>query len=64
VLHQPGITSVIVGARKPEQITQIAQASSLVLSVELLQALDEATEPVKFALGANADMWQSSSCFR
>ena len=58
VLAQPGIATVIAGARNPEQIRANAAAAELTLSKDLLQALDEATRPLKEALGTNADMWE------
>jgi myo-inositol catabolism protein IolS len=64
LLHQPGVTSVIVGARKPHQIEQTAQAADLVLSAAVVDALTAATEEVKRKLGPNPDMWQAESRFR
>lgn len=64
LLHQPGVTSVIAGARKPDQIEQTAQAANLALPPETLDELSEATEKVKQSLGPNPDMWQSESRFR
>lgn len=59
VLAQPGLTSVIVGARKPAQFARNLAALDLRLDNALLERLDTATRPVKEALGANADLWQS-----
>jgi myo-inositol catabolism protein IolS len=64
LLHQPGVTSVIVGARKPHQIEQTAQAGDLELSSAVVDALTAATEEVKRKLGPNPDMWQAESRFR
>jgi len=64
LLHQPGVTSVIVGARKPHQIGQTAQAADLELSSAVVEALTAATEEVKRKLGPNPDMWQAESRFR
>lgn len=64
LLHQPGVTAVIAGARKPDQIRQTAQAVDLELSLETVRQLAEATEEVKRAIGPNPDMWQSPSRFR
>jgi len=64
LLHQPGVTAVIAGARKPQQIRQTAQAASLALSPEILARLSAATETVKRLIGPNADMWQSTSRMR
>lgn len=64
LLHQPGVMSVIAGARTPDQIQQTAQAADLELSPEIVGELAEATEEVKRVLGPNPDMWQSESRFR
>jgi aryl-alcohol dehydrogenase-like predicted oxidoreductase len=40
LLHQPQVTSVIVGAKRPEQLKENLGASSVTLSAEELQALD------------------------
>ncbi len=59
VLAQPGVTSAIVGARKPEQLQRNLQAADLDLGPAALAQLNEMTWPLKQALGSNADMWQS-----
>jgi aryl-alcohol dehydrogenase-like predicted oxidoreductase len=64
LLHQPGVTSAIAGARRPDQIRQTAQAVALALSPEIVSRLAEATEEVKRAIGPNPDMWQATSRFR
>jgi aryl-alcohol dehydrogenase-like predicted oxidoreductase len=64
LLHQPGVTSVIAGARTPEHVKQTAQAVNLQLSSEIIGELNEATVEVKEKLGQNPDMWQSVSRFR
>jgi myo-inositol catabolism protein IolS len=64
LLQQPGVTSVIAGARRPAQIRQTAQAVDLALSPEIAGQLVQATEKVKRAIGPNPDMWQSTSRFR
>jgi aryl-alcohol dehydrogenase-like predicted oxidoreductase len=64
VLAQPGITAVIAGARRPEQIRHNARAVDLELSAEVIGELDAATEALKRKLGPNPDMWQSQSRFR
>ncbi|MBN2305162.1 MAG: aldo/keto reductase [Anaerolineae bacterium] len=60
-LHQPGLTSVIAGARHPDQVRQNAAAADLVLAPDVLAALDQATAAIKAALGPNLDMWQSGN---
>jgi len=64
LLHQPGVTAVIAGARNPDQIRQTAQAADLELAPETLGELTEATEALKRILGPNPDMWQSESRLR
>jgi myo-inositol catabolism protein IolS len=64
LFHQPGVTSVIAGARRPEQIRQTAQAVDLALTPEVVERLGQSTERVKRCIGANPDMWQSESRFR
>jgi myo-inositol catabolism protein IolS len=64
LLHQPGVTSVIAGARHPAQIQETARAADLTLSAETIDALNEATSQVKHIIGPDPDMWQSPSRFR
>ena len=64
VLHQPAVAAAIVGARNPDQIQQMAAAAALKLDPETLQKLNNATDPVKKALGPNPDMWDTQSRFR
>ena len=64
ILEQPGVAVAIVGARRPEQIQQMAAASDLELDIETIKKLNDATEPIKQILGANPDMWKTDSRFR
>jgi aryl-alcohol dehydrogenase-like predicted oxidoreductase len=41
LLHQPQVTSVIVGAKRPEQLADNLRATEVVLSADELRALDE-----------------------
>ncbi|MCP4166353.1 MAG: aldo/keto reductase [Chloroflexi bacterium] len=61
LLHQPGITSIITGMRRPDQVSDCANAVTLELSAEVLGRLDQATAVVKQKLGPNLDMWQTES---
>ena len=54
-LHQPGITSVLAGARSPAQVTENAHAGSLKLDSDVVARLSAATDPVKAHLGTNLD---------
>ncbi len=64
LLHQPAVTSVLAGIRRPEQALANARAADLSLDAGTLRELDEATSAVKQALGANPDLWQSGSASR
>ncbi|MCU0521661.1 MAG: aldo/keto reductase [Anaerolineae bacterium] len=59
LLRQPAVTTVIAGARSPEQVRANALAVELVLSDDIVTALTVATEPLKTAFGTNADMWEN-----
>lgn len=59
VLAQKGVTSVLAGARNPEQVKQNARAADVQLGADVLDDLNAATEGLKTAFGANADMWAS-----
>lgn len=58
LLAQPGVSSVIVGIRSPEQAQQNAATAELRLGQATLTALNEATLPAKEALGRNPDIWE------
>jgi len=64
LLHQPGVTSVIAGARNPDQVKANADAASLTLSADVLARLAEITEPLKVRFGTNVDMWEKESRIR
>lgn len=59
LLHQPGVTSVIAGARNPEQLEQNVQAAALALRPEIVAELAQVTDEVQQKLGPNPDPWQS-----
>ncbi len=46
VLREPGVSSAIVGASRPEQVDENVAASGIELSPETLRAIDEILEPV------------------
>lgn len=58
LLAQPGVSSVVVGIRSPEQARANATTADLQLDEATLAALGEASKPVKRALGRNPDMWE------
>jgi len=59
LLEQPGVTSVIAGARNPEQACQNVAAADIRLPAETIRRLSAATDAVRAAIGSNADMWQA-----
>jgi aryl-alcohol dehydrogenase-like predicted oxidoreductase len=64
VLKQPGITSVLAGARHPAQIAANVEAVALELADDVVSELTIATETVKSKLGPNADPWRTASRIR
>ena len=46
VLREPGVSSAIVGASRPEQVDENVAASGIELSPEVLAQVDEILEPV------------------
>lgn len=61
LMRRPGVASVIVGVRNPQQVMDNLAAASLHLSDSMMRALDEATEPLKQKMGTNPDMWMSAA---
>lgn len=64
LLQRPGVTSVITGARNPDQIQETLQAAELDLSPVTVAELDAATQEVKECIGPNPDPWQTEGRFR
>ena len=64
VKQQTGITSLLVGARKPEEVLWNLPAIDLTLPENIVQRLKIATETVKNKLGNNPDFWMSTSRMR
>jgi aryl-alcohol dehydrogenase-like predicted oxidoreductase len=62
--QQQGVTSILVGARTPEELHLNLPALDLQLSPDVIKALADATEPVKEKLGNNPDMWLVPSRMR
>ena len=59
LMAQPGVTSVIVGARRPDQLKRNLEAMELVLSTDTLEELNSISKPLKEYFGLNADLWLS-----
>jgi aryl-alcohol dehydrogenase-like predicted oxidoreductase len=64
LLHQPRVTSVLVGGRNPSQVMRNIQAGTRDLAEDILVELDQATAPLKSALGPSIDPYQSQSRIR
>ena len=61
LIQRPGVSTVIAGARSPEQMKANAKAMERTLSQDVMDRLDKATASLKAAFGPNPDMWQSGS---
>ena len=61
LLAQPGVTSAVAGARTPEQAVENARAGKLQLPAGVIDRLTRASQPLKDALDADPDMWQSGA---
>lgn len=61
LLAQPMVTSVLAGARNPEQVTSNAATADLNLSDELIAELSAATADLKQAMGGHLDPWSIES---
>ena len=64
LLHQPGVTSVIVGGRQPEQVRRNVEAVEVRFTAAEVSELEAATAAIKQHFGADPDMWQSASRYR
>lgn len=61
LIRQPGVSSVIVGARRVAQLLQNISAADLDLSEDVLTQLNNITQPLKDYFGNNADMWRTGA---
>ena len=57
LLHRPGVSSVIFGARTPQQVQENLAAGRLALDAKTIAELNGATDELKTVLGPNADLW-------
>ena len=58
---RPGVSCVLVGSRKPDQLLRNIEAASLKLSPDVIAQLDAVTEALRVKMGPNADMWDSGA---
>jgi aryl-alcohol dehydrogenase-like predicted oxidoreductase len=59
--QRAGITCVAAGAASPGQVQQNLTSLDRPLPVDVMERLDEVTQPLTDALGPNPDMWQSAA---
>ncbi|MBI2425714.1 MAG: aldo/keto reductase [Candidatus Hydrogenedentes bacterium] len=59
LMRQPGVTSVVVGARRPDQVRRNLLSAQLDLGPALTARLNTISGNLKHAMGPNADLWQS-----
>ena len=64
LLSRPGIASIIVGVRNPQEININVKAAELKLPPEILEQLTLASKDLKRKMGSNPDMWYSVSRMR
>jgi myo-inositol catabolism protein IolS len=64
IRQQPGVATILVGARTPKEVELNLPALDVQLSEDVLRKLAELTEPVKEKLGNNPDMWLTPSRMR
>lgn len=58
LLHKKNVTALISGGRNARQAIRNATAADVTLTPDIMNALDDATEDLRNALGANMDMWE------
>lgn len=64
LLSKEVVGSVLVGARNPEQVKRNIKAAQISLTQDVINELEQMTNPLKEKLGNNPDMWQSESRYR
>ena len=62
--QQPGVATILIGARSPQELQLNLPALNLHLAPEIIAQLNAITEPVKAKLGNNPDMWLVPSRMR
>jgi aryl-alcohol dehydrogenase-like predicted oxidoreductase len=66
LLSRPAVETVLVGARRPEEITSMvdALAAGGASTADAMEALTRTTAPLKQKLGGNLDMWTTGGRIR
>lgn len=61
LISRKNISSVLAGARNPEQLKENASAGSLILPDDIRAELTKASRKLKEMMGKNPDMWEMES---
>jgi aryl-alcohol dehydrogenase-like predicted oxidoreductase len=61
LLAQQGVGGVIVGGRNAMQVKKNREALQVQLTPDMIQKINEITDPLKKRLGPSADLWQTES---
>ncbi|MBI4219460.1 MAG: aldo/keto reductase, partial [Chloroflexi bacterium] len=64
IRQRRGVTSFLVGARKPDELKMNLPALDVKLDASTARELSRITEPIKKAIGKNADPWNSTNRMR
>lgn len=56
---QPAVSSILMGARTPEQLREDLEAFQTVVPPEVIRRVTELSEPLRQAEGENADLWEN-----
>jgi myo-inositol catabolism protein IolS len=56
--NQPGVASVLTGSRNPEQLLQNIKYFETPVPREILEEITVLSEPLRKAMGTNADLWE------
>jgi aryl-alcohol dehydrogenase-like predicted oxidoreductase len=64
LVAQPGVSSVIIGSRNPEQLRNNLAAADLNIGPAAIAQLNEISFVLKRTLGMNCDMWKSEGSSR
>lgn len=63
-MAQPGVSTLVVGASKPEHVQRNAKAVGVKVPSDILAMMTEVSAPVLAKLGDNPDMWADKSRYR
>lgn len=64
ILAQPGISTTIIGGRKPDQLKDNLKALDFKIEQSIFEKIDHATSALKLYFGTNADLWDTGSAAR